>query len=297
MLCSKSVKWWPSYGHKILIISVSLIVFSENSKDVMAAAAAHPTSIQSYWNAGSYSRGGTSAAIASPLDALSSNPAALGLLTSRGGFGGEFLRLPNDQQRWSVSMIDGSNAIIGGFLFAWNEANGSDKQQFTGSLAYKLPLAIVGGSAHVIRLENFAGNNGWHFTQSIGALAPLAYGLSIGAYAFAPYDFEKNTVLPPSGHLGVLYTYPQLLKIAFDADRRFLTSTGQDWNYSLGGDVLVHEFVALRGGHHWAHKKGESFWSSGIALIAPKIDISGFFMQTTTSSTKSGYGFDVYLKF
>lgn len=275
------------------LLCLLLLVFGP--LPVFAASGSHPFPLESDWGPFTYSVGGASAAVASNTDAITTNPAGLSLLQGSGLAGGQYLRMPLGQNRWGISVVDGSNDIVGGFRFYWDESNGGVKKKFTTALAYRLPFAVIGVSGHVVHFSDMASGNGWHFTHSVGFLSPLGAGFSIGAFINSLYDLEKDLHIPPSAHFGALYTYPQFFRIAFDADRR-LYIDNQDWNYSIGGDFLVNEFFAVRSGYRWAHDINHSFWTAGAAMLAPKLHVSGFFMRTVDEHPENGFGFDVYLK-
>ncbi len=259
-------------------------------------AAVHPAPPSIDWGASTYSFAGAAAAMTTNQDALQTNPAGLLYYQDLNSMGGGWLEMPGDADRWSVSLIDGGQPVIGGMQYAWANNGELDRQTITLGAAYKTPYGCLGISGHAHRFRGVSEGRGWMFTNSIGVLIPLIQSLAIGIYSKSPYDFEKDKYLPPSWHFGVMYQYPQLLRASFEAGKKFQTGK-DDWHYIVAGDILVQEYFAIRGGHRWDEDPERSFWSAGLALIAQKIEIAGVFVQTTGKKQSKGMGFDINLKF
>ncbi len=241
--------------------------------------------------------GGASAAAAFNHEAFLTNPASLIHYSEKSSIGGFWQQLPEDHSHWSISIVDGTSAVIGGFQFDWTDLGPASRHRYNIAGAYKTPYGSLGATIQALQFSGLlTPGRGWHFTGSAGVFIPLVMDFSIGGYTKSLLDNEADTYLPPELHLGILYTYPQQLRLSFDADRRF-GSNSYDWNYSFGGELLLAKYYVARGGYHMNAHSEDSFWSTGIGLLAHKIEVGAVFMRTTGNSPKNGMGADLTLKF
>ncbi len=239
---------------------------------------------------------GTSAAMASGHDAISTNPAGLMYLQGVSSIGGEWSDPPGNGRKWSASIIDGSSDIIGGLRFSWTNWKPASRQQYQFALAYKTPWVVAGVSGEIAQMRNVSSNKGWHFTNGLGVLIPLHAGLTVGAFSKSLLDMAKDSVFPPAIHLGIMYAKVKSFRVGFDADRLFQTP-GADWNYSTGAEFLLREFFVIRGGFHWDAESGQNYWAVGGGMLAPKIDLVGSFVQTTANPIASGFVVETSIRF
>lgn len=244
--------------------------------------------------------GGSSAAIVSNHDAFLTNPANLFYLAGKYSAGGNYQRLPHNTTNWSADIVDGTNGVIGGFQFQSAENKGQfTRHAYTLSAAYKTNYGSLGASVHAMRFSDIPpGNagNGWHFTNTTGVFIPLGDSLAIGSYGRSVLDFEKDKQLPPTVHMAIVYTSQNILRATFEADRRW-RAPNQDWNYSTGGELLLSQYYVVRGGYHVDYSNEDSYWSSGVSLLAPKMEVSGSFIRTATGKHTNGFGVDTFLRF
>lgn len=248
------------------------------------------------WGPNTASLAGNSAAMVSNHDAMLTNPAGLIYLKGSNSLGGGWGRLPEKTSAWSVSLADASSDIMMGFHYSWADMNEINRQMYTISAVYGTSYGALGVSAHAIKLQNVDEGRGWHFTNSLGIFAPLGNSLALGIYSRSPYDFEKDRILPPSIHMGLLLQIPKTLRAHFESGRQF-GIPNQDWYYSTACDLLFQEYFSVRGGYRWDHESGRSLWSVGGAILAPKIEIIGYFLETADARASSGFGFEALVKF
>ncbi|MDB5036511.1 MAG: hypothetical protein JWQ35_39 [Bacteriovoracaceae bacterium] len=262
----------------------------------LTKAASLPVPMNADWGPTTYSLAGAAAAIVSNHDSFLTNPAGIFYYSGQTSLGGMWEKMPGKLSNWSASVVDGSNDIVGGFQFADTNANGLIRQNYTLDTAYKTPYGAIGVSIHGVRLRGVEPGRGWHLTNSVGVIVPLGGIVTLGIYSKSPYDLEKDHYFPPSIHMGVMYSKEGALRATFETGRRFRIED-QDWYYAVAGDILMQKYLAIRGGYRWDHEQGKSFWSMGGALLAPKIEMTGTYIRTTTGPKSNGYGFDVTFRF
>ena len=285
------VKTPPNYY--LLTIAILLSLFSFLS--LQAQSLPYPE--RADWGPSTFALGGASAAVASNHDSFMTNPAGLVYFIQKNSVGGNWQRMPREQSMWSLSLVDGTRNVIGGFHFNWTDIDKTTRHTYVLAAAYKTPYGSLGVTIKPMRFSDLTGDgNGWHLTGSTGVLVPVAMGISFGGYVKSFLDGQKDSQLPPSAHLGVLYTYGDLFRVTFDADRRFQIPN-QDWNYSVGGEVSGGEYFVLRGGYRWQEDRDYRFWSSGASFVAPRFELSGHYTRTLTGSVSHGFGFDATARF
>ncbi|MBN8555110.1 MAG: hypothetical protein J0L93_06685 [Deltaproteobacteria bacterium] len=255
-----------------------------------------PFSDMADWGPTTFMMGGASAASSSDHDAFLNNPAGLMYYERRYSIGGHYLETAREQTSYSASTIDGNKGVLSGFHFGSVSYGRPKRQSYTLAVAYKTPYGALGVSTSALRFTGVSPGKGWHFSGTMGVLIPVAYQISIGGSVKSVLDREKNTQLPPQVKMGIMYSNPNQIRVAFDADRRF-NIHNQDWNYSLGGDYLMKNYFAVRGGYHWNHSTDYSFYSAGGGIVSPKFEIYGMYMRTTSGPDSNGYGVNAQLLF
>lgn len=248
------------------------------------------------WGTTTWSMGGAGAASVSDYDAITTNPAGLVFYKGKGALGGHWQQLPEDYSQWGISSIDGNQVLLTGFNYSMANYSDIRRQALTLSAAYPTPYGSLGFGGQAVYLTGLRPNKGWHFTSFGGVLIPVFGGFSIGAYGKSFGDFSDDSKFPPSAHVGAMYSIPQALRLAFDADRRFKVRQ-QDWNYSAGGDVLMKEYFGIRGGYHWNNSTEYDFWTVGLSIIAPKIELSGYYLRKVSGAAGNGMGFKAESRF
>lgn len=244
----------------------------------------------SYWSPSAWGRGGAEVAWADPIDGLSANPALLVLAKGKNALGGDWGMLAKGIDRWSVGIADGKNKVVGGFRFDWIDEGRPTRHGYHAAGAYQTTYGAFGASIDVYSFDDLAKNNGWHFTNTVGIYAPVAYGISIGIRGRSFLDTASDTVLPPEIAAGLAYRYENVFIFQFQADRRF-EIPNQDFNYSFGVDLMSKKFFAARSGFHWADKKEDQLWTVGAGIEAPRSSISAYFSRHLHGSDKNGFGF------
>jgi hypothetical protein len=248
------------------------------------------------WGSTTLTLGGAAAAYPNNSDAIKTNPANLVFLKGTRIIGGNYSWLPADQSQYSFSVIDGSSQLISGVQFASIDIGPIKKTTYSLATSYRFGQFAVGAYQSTVHISGATAENGWHFTGGGGVVVPLQHGFSIGAYTKSIIDFEKNTLFPPSVHLGMLYTYPDYFHFSFEANRRFGTP-GQDWNYSFGGAALIKKYYSIRAGYNWDNSTSFSFWSAGVSILGPRAEISGFFLRAVEGASGNGAGGELIFKF
>jgi hypothetical protein len=287
-----SVKTPSSTFMKFLLLLLVLAI-----RPIFNFAATPPFSDMADWGPTTFSLGGASSASASDHDSFLNNPAGLVYYERKYSLGGYWLNAPRDQTSFSASTIDGNKgALVSGFHFSSTEFGMAKRYSYTLGFAYRTPYGSAGVSTEALDFSGVSAGKGWHFTGTAGILVPVAYRISLGASVKSLVDREQNSQIPPSVKLAIMYSVPETLRVAFDADRRF-SIPDQDWNYSVGGDYLFNEYLNVRGGYHWNNSTDYSFWSTGLGIVAPKVDIIGFYMKTTSGPKSTGFGVNTQLKF
>lgn len=246
------------------------------------------------WGAVTWGRAGAAAASARGIDAFSTNPAGLAANYGFGVFGGNYFDLTEGRSSWGIGIIDGRKAVIGGFHFQWYEQDQLERQAYDIAAVYRTTYGAAGVSLNIYRFQDLPENkkNGWKVSQTAGILVPVFYGLTLGAYGQSFLDNIESELQPPFLAMGAAYEKPQLVRVSFQADRRF-DLAGEKWNYSIGGDLIAKEFFIARGGYRFDRTNKRSFWSVGGGLEAPKLHAQGFFMKTTQGSAETGWGIEV----
>jgi hypothetical protein len=262
-----------------------------------ATAGTLPTPMSLDWGPQSYSFAGAAAAMVNNQDAFLTNPAGLVFFSGSGALQGSWQTMPGDQDHWTTSVVDGTHDLIGGFQFAESKVDDLSRQNFTITGSYKTPYGSFGISAHALKFGGVPSGRGWHFTNTIGILAPVGELFTIGIYSKSPYDLEdRHSQLPPSIHMAIMYAKASAFRVSFESGRRFRIPD-QDWYYAAAGDILLQDYLAVRGGYRWEIKNERSFWSAGAALIAPKVEITGVYIRMNSGPPSNGYGFDLNFRF
>lgn len=236
-----------------------------------------------------FSRAGTTVSSSSGLDSLTTNPAGMIFSRGKGAFGGDWASAPGNLQRWQVGLVDGRKNVMGGISYDFAEQNRVNRQGIHASVLYETQYGAVGATFSSYHFANLRRQNGWQFTQTMGLIAPIAYGLTIGISGNHFADAAPDSILSPSLQMGLGYEKPGYLKFAFQTDRRFSVS-GQDFNYSWSGDLILRKFFVLRAGYRWDHSTDESFYSVGGAIEAPRLHVAGYFLQATEGNKAKGFG-------
>ncbi len=278
----------PQAALPALLAGLVLLAFSESAYSL-------PTPPTADWGPSTLSFGGAGAGLSVDHDAFLTNPANLAYFQNTNSVGGSWQNLPRDEQRWSVSLVDGKLPAVAGFHFTWNDYGPSQRHAYTLGGAYKTAYGAFGATAQALNFSSVARGNGWHFTGSIGVLIPAAYGISLAIYSRHLLDTESNTQLPPDVHMALLYIYPEMVRFSFESDRRFVLA-GQDWNYSLGADLLFKKYFAVRGGYRFDRSGSDDFFSVGAAVLGPKMEITAAFTRTTERKAVNGLAFGASFK-
>lgn len=248
------------------------------------------------WGPTTWALGGGAAASAANQDAILTNPAGLVYFEHKSSMGGAFLQLPLEERHWRVALVDGTQGLIGAFQFDWNDQAMSIRKTYTLSTAYQTPYGAYGVSFQTVQFDKVIEGEGWHYTGSAGALVPVGLGFSLGVYGKSFLDLEKDHHFPPSLHVGLLYTYPETIRISVEANKAFRVS-GQNWNYSFGADCLVYQYFTLRGGYHSDHSNEYSFGSAGVGILGSKTEIAATYIRPLSTPSDHGFGVDLTLKF
>jgi len=264
--------------------------------DPSARAASLPLPDRTDFGPTTLTLGGAAAALTTAHDAFMTNPATLVFFQGFDSIGSSWQILPKDESHWSVSVADGTRGVTGGFQFQWADVQEARRLNLAVGAAYKTPWGSVGVTGHTLRIRGVDVDRGWHFTDSIGIFIPLFGGLTLGAYSKSPFDFNDHRRFPTSLHMGAGYSYPGSFRVAFESDRRFRLNH-QSWNYSVGGDILPIDYIALRGGYHWDRTEQFSYWAAGLILVAPRIEVAGSFLRKVNGETGNGFSADFFLKF
>lgn len=265
-----------------------------NFSDVRAQSLPYPDSLD--WGVSSLALGGAHTASTYNSDAFLGNPAGLVFFENKSSIGGGWLNLPRSQNSWNLSIIDGTRGVIGGFHFNWANVAGSNRQSYTLGAAYKTKYGSIGQTIQIYRFSGLTGpGDGWYLTHSTGILVPVSMGIALAMHAKSYIDQHDNSKIPPSVHMGVVYSKNQF-RASFQTDRRFGISN-QDWNYSFGGDLIFMKYFGARAGYRWDNSTNFSYYSFGASFVGPKIEVGSFFLRTLDGRTTNGYGFDTTLRF
>ncbi|TVQ80713.1 MAG: hypothetical protein EA369_01805 [Bradymonadales bacterium] len=243
----------------------------------------------------SLSLGGAYVTAGEDLDAYRGNPALLATRAGKNSFGGNWQKLPSAGSSWQIAATDGKRRVINGLHFNWWEQGSSEKLSFSFGGAYKTSYGVAGVTTSLIRVKGIEDIKGWKFTTAAGILTPAFHGLSIGVSLKNVLDRVENKVMPPELAMGLRFEH-RLVFVHLHTDRRF-SIPNQDWNFSTGIEVLMQQFFSLRGGYRFDRSKGDSYFSVGAGLKAPRADLSGFFMQTTKGDKARGFGFQALFLF
>ncbi len=249
------------------------------------------------WGAQTWGRAGVGAPLAQGLEAFSNNPAGLTRQIGRASFGGSYLSLPQKASSWNIGLIDGLQQVIGGFNFHWYEESPFNRQSYQLGLAYTTTYGAAGISADIYRFSGLdAPDNGWKVSQSAGALIPIAYGLQIGAFSQAFFDTIRNEIQAPLVALGAAYDLSGMGRVGFQADRS-LGVSDVDWNYSIGGDIILQEFFVARTGYRFDNSGEKNFWTIGAGLESPKLNFDAFYRLNADNSGQRAWGFELQFLF
>ncbi len=249
------------------------------------------------WGSSSYALGGAAAATFSGMDFFSLNPAGIVYFKGKSATGGHYSQLPGDLSSWSLAAVDGVSPINAGVQMKWTDFQESRRQQYQLAVAYPTSYGTFGMGLHSEKFTGLTGSgNGWHLTSSLGVIVNAGDSLSLGASVQSLVDKESDSLYPPILRLGGSFLYPGTFRVAFDAIRRFKMAD-QSWNYSTGLEAFWEEWIGLTAGYHFNHSDEESFWTTGVFLRAPRIDIGATYQQHVNSSSTRGFTSEVTLKF
>ncbi len=249
------------------------------------------------WGSSSYAMGGAAAATFSGMDFFSLNPAGISFYKGKSAAGGHYSQLAGDLSSWSLAAVDGISPVNAGVQVKWTDLEESTRQQYQLAIAYPTSYGTFGVGLHSEKFSGLTGSgNGWHLTSSLGLIVNAGESLSFGASVQSLADKESDSLYPPILRLGASFLYPGALRIAFDAFKRFKIAD-QKWNYSTGLEAFWEEWIGLTAGYHFNHSDEESFWTTGVFLRAPRIDIGATYQQQRDSSSARGFTTEVTLKF
>jgi hypothetical protein len=232
---------------------------------------------------GAYSTGGLD------MDAFRGNPAVMAYRFGQSGFGGGWQKNPSAGSSWQVAMIDGARSLVNGLHFQWWEQGSVERKGFTLGGAYRTPYGTAGLSSSLLHFSGFPKGNGWHLTTAAGILTPALHGLTLGISVKNLIDRAEKTLLPPELAMGINF-HQEFFGLHFQADRRFAIDDAE-WSFSTAGEVVMREFFALKGGYRFERSADPSFYSLGLGIIAPKIDLSAVITRSTGAQARWGYGF------
>jgi len=144
----------------------------------------------------------------------------------------------------------------------------------------------IGGSTKLIR-QNLADKTETTIGLDLGFMYRMKYfsfGGTVQNLTLSKFKFiEKEEMLPETfrGGLGINFPIGQYLHFNFDGDIGYTSS--QNPRYYTGGEVIISNLVALRGGFK-IHDTEPSRWGVGFGLIIPMDWLAG-------SETRLDYAF------
>lgn len=248
------------------------------------------------WGGYGWSHAGSTVATAFDHVAFYNNPAGLAGFDKKTSLNGYYLEGTRDLNQWSASVVDGLRQAIGGFAFDWLEYGNVTRMGMHVAAARKTQYGSIGVAVNLYHFKDQPTNNGWHFTQTFGIFVPIAYGLAFAASTQALLDNAKDSVLPPEAKLGLVYHKPGMLRLSFQADRRFQIPN-QDWNFSFSTDLYFKKFFSVRGAYRMENTVDDgSLFSAGLNMNAPRMTVFGFYTREVKTSD-DGFGFQVAFKY
>jgi hypothetical protein len=276
---------------------VFLSVISVFSFPAFVRAQSLPFPQRTLWGSSSYALGGAAAATFSGMDFFSLNPAGISYFKGKSATGGHYSHLAGDLSSWSLAAVDGISPVNAGVQIKWTDFGESTRHQYQLAIAYPTSYGTFGVGLHSEKFKGLTGaGNGWHLTSSAGVIVNAGESLAFGASVQSLLDKESDSLYPPTLRLGASFLYPGAFRIAFDAIRRFKMAD-QNWNYSTGLEAFWEEWIGLTAGYHFNHSDEASFWTTGVFLRAPRIDIGATYQQEARSSSTRGFTTEVTLKF
>jgi hypothetical protein len=217
--------------------------------------------------------GGAHAAIATGNDALAVNPAGLAQ-TRRYHFeldGMYDSRYP--AQAVLVSLVDAaSSAVATGLLFSrWASGQPSGRGEgwslglgYSGSVS---PGIFVGGETKYLRFHTPDGFV-QKFAQDVGFLARK--GNVAWAAVLQNISTEKIPLFPLTATAAVAWGTDTTWHLSFDYKADLSDTSNVKNKLALGGEVLVGESIALRGGGTWDTSAKQWWISAGAGLLTEK---------------------------
>lgn len=216
--------------------------------------------------------GGAHAAIATGNDALTVNPAGIGQghryhFEIDGVYDSKF-----PAQGVMVSVVDTLSAgVASGILWSrWGSGQPDSRGEgwylglsysgTTGSLYY-------GGTTKYLRFHGPDGlNTAW--AQDFGVLSRrgnFAWALVVQNVALS-----KVPLFPVLGTAAVAWGTDTDWHLSFDYKADFGDTSNVKHKFALGGELLVEDSIALRGGTTWDKSAGQWFATAGIAFLTEK---------------------------
>lgn len=235
------------------------------------------------------SRAGSGVANESDLDSFTTNPAGMIFSSGRGSSGGGYFVDTANMSKWSVGLVDGRKAVIGGLRYDYTSLGDADRQGIHTGASYRTKYGSMGATFSTYYFDGLTEHNGWHFTQSLGIIAPVAYGFTIGIAGHSFLDKAPDALLNPTLAVGLSYQKSKVFKLSFQADRRFELE-GQDFNYSFSNDLILKRFFVIRTGYRWDNSTDDSYFTTGIALEAPRMHLSGHYARAVEGDQDQGFG-------
>lgn len=235
-------------------------------------------------------RGGSGVATSLNDEAFTINPAGLVKFLGTSTLGGSWSKTLYGIDRWNVNLVDGTRPVVGGISFDWTEQRGIRQMGIRPGAAYRTKYGSFGTSFDILNYDGTFSNDGWYISNTTGIYVPVVYNVAVAASIKSFLDNAPDSVLPPELKLGAVFQKEKVFQVSFQADRRFEVPN-QDWNYSTSLELYFQKFYALQGGVRFENSGGDgSYWSAGLLMAAPKINISGFYTREINRS-KDGFGF------
>ena len=221
----------------------------------------------------STSMGGAHSAIATGNDALAVNPAGLAQ-TRRYHFELDGLydsRYP--AQAVLVSLVDAaSSSVASGLLFSrWASGQPSGRGEgWSLGLGYSgqvSPGLFIGGETKYLRFYT-PGGFVQKFAQDIGLL--VRKGNVAWAAVLQNISTEQIPLFPLTATAGVALGTDTTWHLSFDYKADLSDTSNVKNKLALGGEVLLGDSIALRGGGTWDTSAKQWWISAGVGLLSEK---------------------------
>lgn len=212
---------------------------------------------------------------------------------------------------YGVSLVDGGGDSIfpGAFTYAHTYARYPNTLNHTGTDIFHLGFGEFLNKKFSLGIGGYFAESKFDYTKKklarwngqIGLMYLLTPDFGV-AYVFDNI-FRKTDIqveeefLAQQHSVGLYYRVSQIARFRADAVYSDQRGPRQMWNWHLGYDSPISDFLTLRLGAFWKNSEDQRGWSAGVSFDGPNLKVGYSFQKQEENGGGALHGVDIRIAF